>query len=74
MYAPADVRAVFEQPVGDRSFADLRTLFGEFVDQRIQDQTYEPDFAAAFRDRGSAALDEALRRAEEATAATEPAA
>jgi DNA repair exonuclease SbcCD nuclease subunit len=74
VYSPADVRAVFEQPVGDRSFADLRTLFGEFVDQRVQDLTYEPDFAAAFRERGTAALDEALRRAQEATAATEPAA
>lgn len=74
VYAPADVRAVFEQPVGDRSFADLRTLFNEFVDQQTKDQTYEPEFAAAFRTRGTAALDEALRRAEEATAATEPAA
>lgn len=73
VYAPADVRAVFEQPVGDRSFADLRTLFGEFVDQREQDLTYEPEFGSAFRTKGTAALDEALRRAEEATAVTEPA-
>lgn len=74
VYSPADVRALFDQRVGDRSFADLQTLFRQFVDLRQQDLSYEPAFADAFRQRGTAALGEALRRSEEASVAAEPAA
>jgi DNA repair exonuclease SbcCD nuclease subunit len=74
VYSPADVRAVFEQPVGDHSFGDLQTLFREFVDQREHDQTYDAAFAAAFRQRGTAAIAEAQRRAEETSSLAEPAA
>jgi DNA repair exonuclease SbcCD nuclease subunit len=74
VYAPADVRAVFDRAVGDHSFADLQSLFREFVDQQEREQTYESTFAAAFRQQGTAAIAEAQRRAEETSAAVEPAA
>ena len=74
VYSPADARALFDQPVGDHSFADLQTLFNQYVDQRVQDQSYEPAFAEAFRQRGTAALGEAIRRSEEASIVAEPAA
>ena len=74
VYAPADVRAVFDRAIGDHSFADLQTLFREFVDQQERDQSYDSAFAAAFRQQGTAAIAEAQRRAEETSAAVEPAA
>lgn len=74
VYAAADVRAVFDRSVGEHSFADLRTLFREFVDQQERDLAYDPPFATAFRAQGTAAIAEALRRAEEGSAVVEPAA
>jgi exonuclease SbcD len=73
IYAAADVRAIFNQPLGDRPIADLQTLFSEFVDLREQDLTYDASFACAFRERGTAAIHEARLRAEEVSSASEPA-
>ncbi|MDQ3693155.1 MAG: metallophosphoesterase [Chloroflexota bacterium] len=74
IYAASDVRALFNQPVGDQPIADLDTLFRDFVDQRERDLTYDPVFATAFRERGTAAIHEAQVQAEESAAASEPAA
>lgn len=74
IYSAADVRAIFNQPVGDHPIADLQTLFREFVDQREGDLTYDAAFAGVFRERGAAALHQAERQADESSAAAEPAA
>ena len=72
IHSPSDVRGLFEQPVGDRAFADLPTHFADFVSEREQNGSYDPTFAAAFRERGQLVLAAALRQAEETAAATEP--
>ena len=73
VYSPADVLAGFERDPDEAPLGDLRTLFGAFVDEQVQQQVYDPAFAAAFRARGDRALDEAIHAAE-ASVGEEPAA
>ncbi len=73
VYSPADILAGFERGPGDAPLADLRALFGAFVDERVARQEYDAPFAAAFRARGERALVEATQAAE-AGAGEEPAA
>lgn len=44
------------------------TLFDAFVSEREATEIYEPTFAAAFRERGKAALEKAIARLQEASA------
>ena len=74
VYSPADILAGFERGPDDAPLADLRALFGAFVDEQVTQQTYDAPFAAAFRDRGDRALAEAMRLAEDQTVNEDPAA
>ena len=65
VYSPADILDRFERGATDAAMADLRTLFGAFVDEQAERQVYDAAFAAAFRERGGRALEEAIRAAEE---------
>lgn len=60
VYSPADILAAFGERKSEATPTDVRALFDEFVTERA----YEPDFAAAFAERGRQALDQALREAE----------
>lgn len=60
VYSPADILATFGERKSEATPTDVRALFDEFVVERA----YEPDFAAAFAERGRQALDQALREAE----------
>ncbi len=62
VYAPADVLATFGERREEAAPTDVRALFDAFVAAR----PYEPDFAAAFAERGRRALDQAMREAESA--------
>lgn len=55
---------------GPTTMADLNplTLFGKFVEEKRRDNEYEPTFAEAFTARGTAALERAISRLEDATA------
>ena len=73
VYSPADLLAPFERGAADSPLADLRALFGAFVDEQVAAQGYDAPFAAAFRERGDRALVDAMRAAE-ATASEDDAA
>ncbi|HEY7034636.1 MAG TPA: DNA repair exonuclease [Thermomicrobiales bacterium] len=60
VYSPADVLAGFGERRSETTPTDVRALFDEFIGERA----YEPDFAAAFAERGRRALDQAIRDAE----------
>lgn len=55
------------QPL-DTDVTDVRTLFGEFVDERITQNAYDERFAGAFRERGLHALNGAIERVSQALA------
>lgn len=55
------------QPL-DADVTDVRTLFGEFVDERIAQNAYDERFATAFRERGLHALNGAIERVSQALA------
>jgi DNA repair exonuclease SbcCD nuclease subunit len=59
VYSPADVLAGFGERKSEATPTDVRALFDEFIGERA----YEPDFAAAFAERGHRALDQAIREA-----------
>jgi exonuclease SbcD len=67
LYSPADLLKGFEGARGDTPLADLRSLFGVFVDEQVERQTYDTPFAGAFRARGERALTEAMQSAEAAS-------
>ncbi len=60
-------RADLLAQIGDRTPLDsdqinVRTLFEEFVDERTTSGVYDPQFSAAFRDKGLAAIGAAMER------------
>jgi hypothetical protein len=55
------------QPL-DADVTDVRTLFGEFVDERSAQGAYDERFAGAFRERGLHALNGAIERVSQALA------
>jgi DNA repair exonuclease SbcCD nuclease subunit len=63
VYSPADVLAPFGQRSTEPSVLDLRALFAQFVEERTGSE-YDAAFAAAFKERGGRALEEAIRAAE----------
>jgi DNA repair exonuclease SbcCD nuclease subunit len=65
VYSPADVLAPFGARTDEPSVLDLRALFDQFVEERTGTE-YDAAFAAAFRERGARALEEAIRAAEAA--------
>lgn len=73
VYSPADVLAAFGERSGDAAVTDLRALFDEFVTERTG-PIYDAAFAAAFRERGGRALEEAIRAADQAATADDSAA
>lgn len=73
VFTPADLLATFGQREGAAAVTDLHALFDEFVSERTG-RVYDAEFAAAFRARGGRALDEAIRVAETAATAEDPAA
>jgi DNA repair exonuclease SbcCD nuclease subunit len=73
VYSPADVLAGFGERSRDAAVTDPRALFEEFVTERTG-TLYDAAFAAVFRERGGRALDEAIRAADLAAAAEDPAA
>ncbi|MDP9347794.1 MAG: DNA repair exonuclease [Gemmatimonadota bacterium] len=73
VFSPADVLAGFGERSGEVSATDVRSLFSQFVTERTGTE-YETEFAEAFRERGGQALDEAIRAAEAAAGAEDPAA
>jgi len=52
----------------DGAITDMNTLFGEFVDERSANGTYDQAFAGAFRQRGVAALNMAHEQVNQAMA------
>jgi len=69
VYSPADILAPFSRG-GEPISADIGEMFDAFVTER--EKEYDPAFAAAFRQRGRRALEEAMREAD-AAGATEDA-
>jgi DNA repair exonuclease SbcCD nuclease subunit len=57
-----------EQHPLEADVTDVRTLFGEFVDERVTDGAYDERFASAFRERGMHALNGAIERVSQALA------
>ena len=69
----SDVLTVFGERAAETGVTDLRALFRQFVDER-DGTDYDPAFAAAFRERGARALDQAIQTAEIAAAPEDSAA
>lgn len=63
VYSPADILSTFERR-HEATITDVRSLFTEFVAERTKDGSYDASFAAAFKERGDRALDDAMRSAE----------
>jgi hypothetical protein len=57
-------------PAAGRGPTDLHllTLFGKFVDDRVEAGDYEGSFASVFRERGKTVLERAISRVQEASA------
>jgi DNA repair exonuclease SbcCD nuclease subunit len=73
VYSPADVLSGFTARQ-EAAELDVRALFREFVAERRKNGDIDPAFATAFEERGSRALDDALRAADAATSVEDAAA
>jgi DNA repair exonuclease SbcCD nuclease subunit len=72
VYSPADILSGFERR-HEATVTDVRTLFADFVADKVKKTEYDPAFAAAFKERGERAIDEAIREVEAATGAEDAA-
>jgi DNA repair exonuclease SbcCD nuclease subunit len=61
--APKEQQAPLEADV-----TDVRSLFGDFVDERLESRVYDERFATAFREHGLSALNSAIERVSQALA------
>ncbi|MGH2560873.1 MAG: metallophosphoesterase family protein [Thermomicrobiales bacterium] len=72
VYSPADILSGFERR-HEATVTDVRALFADFVADKLKRAEYDTAFAAAFKERGERAIDEAMRDAEAATGAEDAA-
>lgn len=72
VYSPADVLATLGQAAIEAQIPDLREQFAQFVIEQEEQQRYDKEFAAAFRERGDRALVEAMQLIEQLAATEDP--
>lgn len=73
VYSPADILAGFGERRHEAAASDVRVLFADFVADKTTRGEYDAAFAAAFRERGARAIDDAIRDAEAAASAEDAA-
>jgi exonuclease SbcD len=72
--SPGENPFEFSDRGSESEIPDIRTLFSEFIKERIEQGDYDKVFASAFQTRGELALDDAIREAETLTATEDSAA